>query len=639
MLICLNKLIRYFWLFGGVFLAVLLSSCQPAETEDTAPLAKSLDWMVDKTGQLAVQDIQKSSDWISFDGKENWGIGTEVIWVRYALRAALPGEIEPWIIRVRPSFLEELSLYDPSNALHLPGGSYLSSNANDLGPMSFNFQIQPIPHERFVYLRLQSQRSKLILTEVMSLPKAYKENLSTSWLAVLLITVSISLAIWSSLHWSLSHDKLMGVFAIKQWVATGFAFSMTGFSQIYFGDITSRENLITIDGFIRIWSLFASIWFLTLLIMEFSPPKKWVIIIKTYLIFVLFLPLLQLIDMRMEMTLISNIAVMVGLPIIFCTLFFTPQNDEKKKIKIFLLFYLFLYTLITSSASLLFLNWISFYTPLLKANFIHIFIDAVVVFIILQIRAKSIAEESRQLAEKNQLVAVQLSHVQQQMAAEQQRRQEQSQFLHMLMHELKTPLSVVSLALGTKNNREANLSHASAAVQDMKAIIDRCILADQSQDSSLVKLQKGIDLPTLVRQITESMPLLKDRFDLLVPRHLPHLKSDEQLLKIILSNLLDNAAHYSDPLTPIKVRLDEVSQNDKEGLRVCISNTPGLAGWPDERQLFSKYYRAPGAERESGSGLGLYLSQQLVQSLSGSLSYAPTHSKVEFLLWIPLHPA
>ena len=119
---------------------------------------------------------------------------------------------------------------------------------------------------------------------------------------------------------------------------------------------------------------------------------------------------------------------------------------------------------------------------------------------------------------------------------------------------------------------------------------------------------------------------------------LPHLLTDLQLLHIVLSNLLDNARRYSDPLTPITVTVSQARHEDRSGMRICVSNTPGLAGWPDAQQVFSKYYRASGAQSDSGSGLGLFLARQLVQTLRGTLSYVPTLQRVEFVLWLPLSP-
>lgn len=114
------------------------------------------------------------------------------------------------------------------------------------------------------------------------------------------------------------------------------------------------------------------------------------------------------------------------------------------------------------------------------------------------------------------------------------------------------------------------------------------------------------------------------------------LRTDRQLLQTILSNLLDNAARYSDPVTPVELDVQAVTEDGREGVLFCVSNTPGLAGWPDASQIFSKYYRALGAQRDSGSGLGLFLAQQLACTLQGSLRYQPTDSLVRFKLWIPL---
>jgi signal transduction histidine kinase len=120
---------------------------------------------------------------------------------------------------------------------------------------------------------------------------------------------------------------------------------------------------------------------------------------------------------------------------------------------------------------------------------------------------------------------------------------------------------------------------------------------------------------------------------------LPRPHTDPQLLQIIVTNLLTNAAHYSDPLTPIGVTLNPSSRDEQPGLELRVSNTPGMAGWPDAEQVFSKYYRASGAQRESGTGLGLFLSRELAHSLGGTLVYAPSPQHVEFVLWIPLHHA
>ena len=245
---------------------------------------------------------------------------------------------------------------------------------------------------------------------------------------------------------------------------------------------------------------------------------------------------------------------------------------------------------------------------------------------------------AHRLSKQNQQMAWDLQKAHQDTELEQRRRQEQSQFLHMLMHELKTPLAVVSIALGTRTKREANLNLAGRAVQDMKAIIDRCVQADRLGELALDKHQDNIELKACVAQLGAAIPLLQRRLNLQIDPTIT-LQTDRQLLQIILTNLLDNAARYSDPVTPVRVAAKAALQGGQAGWALHIGNTPGLAGWPDPEQIFSKYYRSPGAQKDSGSGLGLFLAQQLASNLGGSLRYQPTQNHVEFVLWIPSTPA
>ena len=65
---------------------------------------------------------------------------------------------------------------------------------------------------------------------------------------------------------------------------------------------------------------------------------------------------------------------------------------------------------------------------------------------------------------------------------------------------------------------------------------------------------------------------------------------------------------------------------------------PTEVGAPDQAQVFVKYYRAPAAHQQSGSGLGLYIVWELVRRLGGQISYLPSLDAVCFALWLPMRP-
>jgi len=70
-------------------------------------------------------------------------------------------------------------------------------------------------------------------------------------------------------------------------------------------------------------------------------------------------------------------------------------------------------------------------------------------------------------------------------ALEKNRREEQTHLFHMLMHELKTPLTVIDLALVAKYDLATTSSFVSRAVGNMKDILDRCVRADKLTEGNL----------------------------------------------------------------------------------------------------------------------------------------------------------
>ncbi len=215
------------------------------------------------------------------------------------------------------------------------------------------------------------------------------------------------------------------------------------------------------------------------------------------------------------------------------------------------------------------------------------------------------------------------------------RNTEQDRFLSMLSHELKTPLAVIRMSLGTSaaNIDDASRARLIRAVADINAIVERCLQTDRLAHGRIEVALSPCNPGDLLRQIvaTCSEPA---RVCVEAPA-LPDCVTDAQLLTVILANLIDNALKYSAAGVPINIAAAPAVHAGQDGLSILITNLSGSAGMPDPQQVFQRYYRAPGAHGKTGSGLGLHLAEGFARMLGGELSYQPDGNTVKFALWIP----
>jgi hypothetical protein len=220
---------------------------------------------MDRSGQAQLPEISSPDGWQVFDGDKSWGSGTEPIWVRFSLRAALPEENEPWTLRVNPSYLDQLTLHDPSVQLVSQTGDSVTRRDDALGGIHFTFRIAALPYERDVYLRLQTQSSRVLMTEFTPFREAQKQNRKSEWFLGFLIATSIIFATLGTLQWAIARERVMGVYAVKQWMASLWAFSTLGFSHALLGEYIPFETLSIADNFVRIWTIaFTTLFFATL---------------------------------------------------------------------------------------------------------------------------------------------------------------------------------------------------------------------------------------------------------------------------------------------------------------------------------------------------------------------------------------
>jgi signal transduction histidine kinase len=203
-------------------------------------------------------------------------------------------------------------------------------------------------------------------------------------------------------------------------------------------------------------------------------------------------------------------------------------------------------------------------------------------------------------------------------------------FLGMLLHEIKTPLSVIKFGAAalTKTEPKTQLwtSRVDSAADAINHILNQCLLADKFEFGLSGYAEEQID-------IHNEISVLIERLRYLNPTYLERIEwqfSDELstntvalvdpvFFRSILENLITNALKYSE--TNSKVFLfvvNNISAADDK-IEFQIKNKIGKVGPPYIDKIFTRYYRAEKAQGYSGTGLGLWLANQQATEMGSSI--------------------
>jgi signal transduction histidine kinase len=241
---------------------------------------------------------------------------------------------------------------------------------------------------------------------------------------------------------------------------------------------------------------------------------------------------------------------------------------------------------------------------------------------------RQMEEERRKTAELGQIIAereraeAELTRINHQLEEADRRKDE---FLAMLSHELRNPLApmVTSLELlGLDPPESVPQRRALEVIERQLKHLTRLVddLLDVARvTSGKIELRKApVDLSASLEQaIATSRPAIRERnHDLLVklPQEPIRLFADGVRLTQIVSNLLNNAARYTDPGG--RIELSAVRDGDEVVIRV-IDNGRGIPLELSDRIFDVFFQKLPGA---GGLGLGLTLVRRLVELHGGTVS-------------------
>jgi signal transduction histidine kinase len=202
--------------------------------------------------------------------------------------------------------------------------------------------------------------------------------------------------------------------------------------------------------------------------------------------------------------------------------------------------------------------------------------------------------------------------------------------LAIVSHELKSPLSVVQTTADTlyrgyfgkldpeqQKTMEAILRNCQYLEDIIRNYLDFTKMEMDDIDSikSTVNFINDVVMPVIeIPENKENMKKMNIETDFQIK---PVIHGDSNLLRIVITNLVNNAIKYGQPSTPIRMSLSEA-----EGEYIySITNTGVGISEKDMPMLFKKFSRLKqkGTEGIKGSGLGLYMCKNIIERHGGRI--------------------
>jgi two-component system sensor histidine kinase KdpD len=195
--------------------------------------------------------------------------------------------------------------------------------------------------------------------------------------------------------------------------------------------------------------------------------------------------------------------------------------------------------------------------------------------------------------------------------------------LDALAHAFKTPLTAIRTAssglleMGTLGKTESELAELiDEESVNLNQLCTRLLQTAKLEASSVALRTEPVIVSRLVKDVLEDLSgtLKEHPIELSIEEQETPLQGDRELLTMILTQYLDNAAKYSAPDAPIDIAVRESNSE----LLLSVHNQGSLIQMQDRERIFERFYRGSEAKDHApGSGLGLSIVKKAAEAHRG----------------------
>ena len=647
---CVTK--SLLWFLCGMLL--FAQGALARTTQEPAPLrAMSLGWDIplqrldDPTGLLTVDDVLTQQDagirWHTMEHNLNAGYNSPVVWLRFKVPQPTSGNEPVWLLG-DPPFLDSVVLYQEDEAT----GVWLAQRSGDHVPARFKPALRQhlfkLETGKWALLRIQTTSAMQFWGDIFPTSQTLGAQLAANEITMGLYfgaTTALLLAIWAA----------AGIFRTYNLYALA---ALGTFSAIHVFNVRGYANLWMPESW-TVWSshavgigAFGMAATVAWQIREQLTRDTQYLRTDRALLVLIAINVLGIVSVPLGFygtVAWVNLASLVGSDIVAATLCLTAIRKHQRRTQHALLLAAYLAHLVgsmpTTAVLMGLIHWKLDITSIWQfQTFIFTALIAGAVFVGLVLRYRqselskdkaiaSLAKSEHELEDKIEqrtrelsLAQIRLKHA---LESERELRCEQRQFFQMISHEFRTPLAVVDSAaaeqqsfpsseLSTQTDRAKQIRRAC---RRLSSLVDSCLISERLDSAGFALHVAPANVSAMLEHAAQLVHWS--------PRHRLHLfmesaptewVCDETLVRIALSNLVDNAVkHASEGEIFVAARKNEAGL-----LEISVADEGSGMSLEVMSRIFQQFEQGNRTDQNKGFGLGLWVSRRVARLHGGDVT-------------------
>ena len=632
---CLNRFARFGPICGLIFYIATLLCSVNAFASEPIPFEYKVEYC-ESTVQIseikAAIDCKYNSEYFPTRS----GIRESDRWIRVQVQSNPNTKSEQSVaIRVAPYLLKDIEFFQlTSQGWQSEKAGMRSQRDSSFGDIGgYLFITKPSPnHTDTYYLKIKA--SGLSYISISAYPWPNTNSSISGQLLALGAQVGILLAvlIFSLVSVGLNPSTLMTRFSISILNLLLSLLAGSGILVMYVFTINNPLNELFFSWFlclrVGLWIWVSRAFLIPYKAPAWYAPSCWLVYVITGICMLLF----ALGNQNTPLQLMTTIAIAAPIAQIIAI---RRTTDIPRPLRLALIsgFAIIIALIFLSIISVLFPHENSSQAPLYIARVIDL-VNPLVMLSIIVYQHKLV---------RNELISVKSSLAETKLRSEYEGKllRDRGTLIDMLAHELKNPLTTISLAIDTlkksidpnKDSDQKRLKSIDQSIVNMDAIIEHCALMNSIDQKNLPQFNQKIGLKRFIEELTsanDSEARLKIEIDDSLT-----VRSDQYLLRIVINNLLSNGLKYSPPDSILSIAAKSLILDGIHKTQITISNEVEDQRKPDPKLIFQRFYRHPMAQNIRGSGLGLHICKELCAMLGGSIHYKYMNNRANFLIELP----